>query len=186
MRLKKNPFFKNLRWRRLSRLVYYFRYDLRHVRGELTLALVCTLGTTLSVHTAHRTGDLVLRATGDTNMLREMLVESALIILSEFLVVFAMLGVMFWMDWQLTTVSLAVLPLMTLTAFRFSHELREAVRLQRQRDGRMASLLSEVLHAITVVQAFGRQTHEDERFADFNKRSLKQGLRAVRPEAGLA
>ncbi|PYN81321.1 MAG: hypothetical protein DMD97_02420, partial [Candidatus Rokuibacteriota bacterium] len=267
-------FFKNLRWRRLSRLVYYFRYDLRHVRGELTLALVCTLGTTLtvlarpwplkivfdyalipkhrsrwalpfdikgygpmgvatvscalllaiallwglfsyyqsyllasagqrltytvrrrffahlqrlslSVHAAHRTGDLVLRATGDTNMLREMLVESALIILSEFLVVFAMLGVMFWMDWQLTTVSLAVLPLMTLTAFRFSHELREAVRLQRQRDGRMASLLSEVLHAITVVQAFGRQTHEDERFADFNKRSLKQGLRAVRLEAGL-
>src|SRR3989441_7262908 len=114
-----------------------------------------------------------------------MLVESALIILSEFLVVFAMLGVMFWMDWQLTTVSLAVLPLMTLTAFRFSHELREAVRLQRQRDGRMASLLSEVLHAITVVQAFGRQTHEDERFADFNRRSLKQGLRAVRLEAGL-
>src|SRR5438128_1748344 len=49
MRLKKNPFFKNLRWRRLSRLVYYFRYDLRHVRGELTLALVCTLGTTLTV-----------------------------------------------------------------------------------------------------------------------------------------
>src|SRR5439155_106986 len=78
----------------------------------------------LSVHAAHRTGDLVLRATGDTNMLREMLVESALIILSEFLVVFAMLGVMFWMDWQLTTVSLAVLPLMTLTAFRFSPELR--------------------------------------------------------------
>src|SRR5256885_300000 len=120
----------------------------------------------LSVHTAHKTGDLVLRATGDTNMLREMLVDSALIILSEFLVVFAMLGVMFWMDWQLTTVSLAVLPLMTLTAFRFSHELREAVRLQRQRDGRMASLLSEGLHAITVVPAFGRQTHEDERVAD--------------------
>src|SRR5213593_2332987 len=274
MRLKKNPFFKNLRWRRLSRLVYYFRYDLRHVRGELTLALVCTLGTTLtvlarpwplkivfdyalipkhrsrwalpfdikgygpmgvatvscalllviallwglfsyyqsyllasagqrltytvrrrffahlqrlslSVHTAHRTGDLVLRATGDTNMLREMLVESALIILSEFLVVFAMLGVMFWMDWQLTTVSLAVLPLMTVTAFRFSHELREAVRLQRQRDGRMASLLSEVLHAIMVVQAFGREEYEDRRFAEFNKRSLKQGLRAVRLEAGM-
>jgi len=275
MRLKKNPFFENLGWRRLSRLVYYFRYDLRHVRGELTLALVCTLGTTLtvlarpwplkivfdyalipkhrsrwalpfvdvkgygpmgvatvscalllviallwglfsyyqsyllasagqrltytvrrrffahlqrlslSVHTAHKTGDLVLRATGDTNMLREMLVDSALIILSEFLVVFAMLGVMFYMDWQLTTVSLAVIPLMTLTAFRFSHELREAVRLQRQRDGRMASLLSEVLHAITVVQAFGRQAHEDERFGEFNKRSLKLGLRAVRLEAGL-
>src|SRR5207247_2831870 len=116
----------------------------------------------LSVHTAHKTGDLVLRATGDTNMLREMLVDSALIILSEFLVVFAMLGVMFYMDWQLTTVSLAVLPLMTLTAFRFSHELREAVRLQRQGDGRMALLLSEVLQAIRVVEGLDRQAQGDE------------------------
>src|SRR5262249_7903688 len=31
----------------------------------------------------------------------------------------------------------------------------------------------------------GREAHEDDRFADFNKRSLKQGLRAVRLEAGL-
>src|SRR5262249_3549785 len=139
----------------------------------------------LSVHNAHRAGDLVLRATGDTNMLREMLVDSTLIILSEVLVVFGMLGVMFVMDWQLTIASLAVLPLMTLTPCRFSHELREAVRLQRQRDGRMAALLSEVLHAIIVVQAFGRQAHEDERFGDFNKRSLKQGMRAVRLEATL-
>ena len=273
--MQRNPFFKNLRWKRLVRLFHYFRADLYRVRWELGLALICTLGTTLMVlarpwpikiifdyalipkhrsrwalpfgllkgygamgvpagacglllgialvwalfsyqqslliasagqrltfmvrrrffahlqrlslsfHTAHMTGDLVLRATGDTNMLREMLVDSALIILSEFLVVFAMVGVMFYMDWQLTAVSLVVLPLMTLTALQFSHQLREAVRRQRQRDGRMASVLSEVLHAITVVQAFGREAHEDARFADFNKRSLKQGLRAVRLEAGL-
>ena len=235
MPLQKNPLFKNVRWKRLVRLFHYFRPDIHRVRGELILALMCTLGAilaalarpwpikivfdyalipkhhlrwalpfdlakgygamgvasvscvlllvialvgglfayyqsyliaaagqrltfavrrryfahlqrlSLSVHNAHRTGDLVLRATGDTNMLREMLVDSVLIILSEVLVVFGMLGVMFVMDWQLTAASLAVLPLMTLTAFRFSHQLREAVRLQRQRDGRMAALLSEVL-----------------------------------------
>ena len=275
MPLQKNPLFKNVRWKRLVRLFHYFRPDIYRVRGELILALMCTLGAilaalarpwpikivfdyalipkhhlrwalpfdlakgygamgvasvscvlllvialvgglfayyqsyliaaagqrltfavrrryfahlqrlSLSVHNSHRAGDLVLRATGDTNMLREMLVDSVLIILSEVLVVFGMLGVMFVMDWQLTAASLAVLPLMTLTAFRFSHQLREAVRLQRQRDGRMAALLSEVLHAIIVVQAFGRQAHEDARFGDFNKRSLKQGMRAVRLEAGL-
>ena len=273
MPLKRNPFFNNLRWRRLVKLFGYFRPDIMRVRPEITLALVCTLGTTLTVlarpwplkmvfdyalmpkhrlrwalpfdikgygpmgvatvscvlllgiallwglfsynqtyfiasagqrltfavrrrffahvqrlslsfHTASRTGDLVLRATGDTNMLREMLVDSAIILLSDFFVVFAMLGVMFWMDWQLTMVSLAVLPLMTLAAFGFAHGLREAVRRQRQRDGRMASLLGEVLHAIMVVQAFGREGHEDARFAEFNQRSLKEGLRTVRLEAG--
>lgn len=275
MALQKHPFFENVRWQRLVRLHRFFAPDLRRVRPEVLLALLCTFGTTIAVlarpwpikivfdyvlipkhrprwglpfdlvkghgatgvvaiscllvlaialiwgvfsyqqtflisaagqkvtfsirrrlfahlqrlslsfHTAHRTGDLVLRATSDTNMLRDMLVDSVLVILSDFLVVFAMIGVMFWIDWRLTMVALAVVPLMSLTAFRFSHELREAVRKQRQRDGRMASLLSEVLHAIMVVQAFGRQGYEDERFADFNRRSLRQGMRAVRLEAGL-
>lgn len=275
MRLHRNPFFKTLRWHRLARLFRYFGPDLRRVRGELVLALVCTLGTMLAVlarpwplkiifdyallplhrprwelpwglakgygatgvatissllllaiallwgifsyqqtflissagqkitfavrrrlfahlqrlglsfHTAHHTGDLVMRATSDTNMLREMLVDSTLIILADFVVVFAMVGVMVWLDWRLTLVGLAVLPLMALTAFRFSHELREAVRKQRQRDGRMASQLSEILHAVMVVQAFGRESHEDARFAEFNRRSLRQGLRSVRLEAGL-
>src|SRR5262245_12406916 len=139
----------------------------------------------LSFHTASRTGDLVMRATGDTNMLREMLVDSALIILSDFVVVIAMLGVMLWIDWQLTMVSLAVVPLMTVTAFGFAHQLREAIRRQRQKDGRMAAVLGEVLHAIMVVQAFGRESFEDARFAGSNRKSLQQGLRTVKLEAGL-
>ncbi len=139
----------------------------------------------LSVHTAHKTGDLVLRATGDSNMLRDMLVDATLLILGDFIVVFAMVGVMLYVDWRLTLVSLAVLPLMTVTVFRFAHGIREVVRKQRKRDGRMASLLSEVLHSIMLVQAFGREKHEDERFAGFNRRNLRAGLRATRLEAGL-
>lgn len=139
----------------------------------------------LRVHHSFRSGDLVLRVTGDINMLRDMLVDSALIVLSEFLVLFAMVGFMFWLDWRLTVVSMIVLPLMTLTAFRVAHGLREAVRKQRKRDGRMASVIGEVLHAIVLVQAFGREQAEDDRFGEFNKRSLKLGLRTVRMEATL-
>jgi len=274
MPLQHNPFFRNVRWRRLARLYQYFKPDLKKVRTELTLGLVCTFGTILAVlarpwplkmvfdyalipkhhlrwalpfdikgegpmgivtiscaillgislvwgffsynqdyfiasagqrltfqvrrrffahvqrlalsfHTASRTGDLIMRATGDTNMLREMLVDSALIVLSDFVVVIAMIGVMLWIDWKLTMVSLAVVPLMALTAFSFAHQLREAIRRQRQKDGRMAAVLGEVLHAIMVVQAFGREAFEDERFAGSNRKSLKQGLRTVKLEAGL-
>src|SRR5262249_38276247 len=71
-----------------------------------------------------------------------------------------------------------------LTAFRFAHGLREAVRRQRAKDGRMAALLGEVLHLIMVVQAFGREGHEDERFAVFNRRSFKEGMRTGKLEAG--
>ena len=48
MPLQKNPLFKNVRWKRLVRLFHYFRPDIYRVRGELILALMCTLGAILA------------------------------------------------------------------------------------------------------------------------------------------
>src|SRR5881296_3059468 len=48
MPLQKNPLFKNVRWKRLVRLFHYFRPDIHRVRGELILALMCTLGAILA------------------------------------------------------------------------------------------------------------------------------------------
>ncbi len=139
----------------------------------------------LSFHRQHRIGDLLLRVTGDTNMLREMLVDATLIITTEFLVLLAMVGVMFYLDWQLTMVSLAVIPLLGLAVFRISGELRNAVRQQRKKEGRMAAIVGEMLQAIAVIQVFGREAHEEERFGRANRKTLRQGKRTVRLEAGL-
>lgn len=139
----------------------------------------------LSFHHQHQVGDLLLRATGDTNMLREMLVDATLIVFTEFLVLIGMVGVMLYMDWQLTMISLSILPLLSLAVFRISSELRVAVRLQRRREGRMAALFGEMLQAIQVIQVFGREAYEAERFSGPNRRTLSQGRRTVRLEANL-
>jgi hypothetical protein len=204
MPLERNPFFRNVRWRRLVRLFRYFRPDLRRVRGELLLALLCTFGTILAVlarpwpvkiifdyaliphhragwalpfdlargygatgvatiscvlllaialiwglfsyqqtylissagqrltfgvrrrlahrrglssfHTAHHTETSCRAPTGATCCARccgqRLIISPTLRSSSPWLYVL--------IDWQLTTVSLAVLPLMTVTAFRFS------------------------------------------------------------------
>jgi ATP-binding cassette subfamily B protein/subfamily B ATP-binding cassette protein MsbA len=139
----------------------------------------------LSFHRRQRVGDLLLRATGDTNMLREMLVDAVLIVFTEFFVLLAMLAVMTYMDWQLTMVSLAILPLLGLAVFQISGRLRTAVRSQRKREGRVASIFGEMLQSIAVIQVFGREAHEQERFGGSNRRSLREGLRTVRLEANL-
>lgn len=170
--------------------IYNQRYFVAMAGQQVTFALRRRLFAhlqrlSLSFHHQQHVGDLLLRATGDTNMLREMLVDATFIISTEFLVLFSMVGVMFYMDWQLTMISLAVLPLLGLAVFRISSELRAAVRRQRKKEGRMAGLFGEMLQTIAVIQVFGREAYEEERFSGSNRRVLRQARRTVKLEANL-
>lgn len=170
--------------------VYNQRYLVATAGQEVVFALRRRLFAhlqrlSLSYHRRHHVGDLLLRATGDTNMMREMLVDATLVVATEFLVLFAMVAVMFWMDWQLTLVSLSVLPMLALSVFHISTELRGAVRSQRRKEGRMASRFGEMLQSVPVIQAFGRERYENERFEGPNRQSLRQARRTVRLEAAL-
>jgi ABC-type multidrug transport system fused ATPase/permease subunit len=139
----------------------------------------------IGYHRSQRMGDLLLRVTGDVNMMREMFVDAVVIIFSEGLVLVTMIVVMMLIDWQLTMISVAVLPFLMLSVFGISRELRTAVRKNRQREGRVAALIGEMLQAITVIQAFGREEFEEEKFLSSNRKNLNQGLRTVRLEAKL-
>ena len=56
----------------------------------------------LRYHRQRHIGDLLLRATSDVNMMRDMFVDASLVILSQGLVLVAMIVVMFALDWQLS------------------------------------------------------------------------------------
>ncbi|RMF21915.1 MAG: ABC transporter ATP-binding protein [Deltaproteobacteria bacterium] len=139
----------------------------------------------LSFHKKRQVGDLLLRATGDANMMRDMLVDTIVMISKEMLVLAVMVGIMAYMDLQLTLVSLAILPLLGLAMFQLSARLRSAVRKHRSKEGRMAMLIGSMLQGIAVIQVFGREQYEDERFGSYNRQDLRQGLKTVRLEANL-
>jgi ATP-binding cassette, subfamily B, bacterial len=63
--------------------------------------------------------------------------------------------------------------------------MKDAIRQQRRREGDLATIASESLGAIRVVQGFGLEDQELQRFGGFNRRSVKQGVKAARIEARL-
>lgn len=140
----------------------------------------------LSFHQRRRRGDLVMRLTGDINLLRDMLVDATLLGLGEGLMLLTMIVVMALMDWRLTLVALVVLPLLALTTLRFSLEIRDAARRQRKTEGRVAAMVSEMLSSIHLIQALGREKYQNEQFKQGNRRSLKAGLRTTRLEAAMS
>lgn len=140
----------------------------------------------LSFHRRKKRGDLLMRLTGDINLLRDMLIDALLLGLSEILVLVAMITVMTLMNWRLTLVAFVVLPVIALTTFSFSLRIRDAARRQRKKEGRVAAMVSEMLSSVHLIQAFGRERHQDKAFRSGNRQSLKAGLRTTRLEAAMS
>ncbi|MFQ5907170.1 MAG: ABC transporter ATP-binding protein, partial [bacterium] len=139
----------------------------------------------LSFHDKSRSGDLLMRLTGDITMLREMLVASILNFLSSSLVLIGMVIIMFWMDRGLTLAALSVVPFLSLAVFAISGEIKRASRRQRKKESALATIAHEAVSSIKVVQSFAREELENLRFKKYSQKSFKTGLRATRLEAQL-
>ncbi len=139
-----------------------------------------------SFHDINQSGDLLLRLTGDIRTLREILVSSIVFITERGLFMLGMLAVMLWMDWRLALVSIVVLPPLAICSKFFARHIRSANRLQRGQEGKLASSINERIGAIKVVQAFARESFEDERYSVHEQANLDAGLRATWLETHLA
>ncbi|MCK4304796.1 MAG: ABC transporter ATP-binding protein [Candidatus Eisenbacteria sp.] len=139
----------------------------------------------MTFHRQARSGDLLMRLTGDIVMLREMVVAALITFLTQGLVVLGILGIMATLNLRLTLVAAVVAPFLLVILSIFRIRLVEAAGRQRKREGRLASKVHEVLGAVMLVQAYTAERHEDQRFKELNKRSLRGGVRLTRIEAQL-
>ncbi len=137
------------------------------------------------VFETRRTGDLLMRLTGDIQMLRQMLVNAWITAGQNVLTIVTIVAVMFWLNPLLAVVATAMIPLIAWSSARISKRLRKVIKSQREKESFVASVAHEVLGAMTVVQAFNREKIESQRFARQNRSSIRAGLRATRLEAKL-
>ncbi|MGH2949963.1 MAG: ABC transporter ATP-binding protein [Solirubrobacteraceae bacterium] len=155
---------------------------LTQVRGDLFRHLQHL---SLGFHARARAGDLITRLTGDVGRLQEVAVTAALPLVANVLTLLGMVGVMLWLDWQLTLVALVAFPLFSSSLIRSGGKIRTVSRLQRKREGALATDVAEALGAIRVVQALGLEERLERVFARQNERSLKEGVQGKRLAAGL-
>jgi ATP-binding cassette subfamily B protein len=138
-----------------------------------------------SFHDRRRTGDLLVRLIADIRLLRDALVKIPLDLSENSLLMIGMAVIMLIMDWQLALLSFASLPLLFVLVHRYRKPMRAAIRQQRRQEGDVASVASESLGAMRVVQAFGLESQELERIGSLDRKSLRQGVKAARIEARL-
>jgi ATP-binding cassette, subfamily B, bacterial len=160
-----------------SRIGYELVYTLRR---ELFVHLQQL---SLSFHHRSRSGELFAKVISDTNALRDVLANTALTFTADLLLLIGMFAIMFALNWRLTLIAVATLPVLTYALQYLYQKVKVSARTQRKKEGRVASRVSEMLSAVSLVQAFGRQHYEEERFETESAKTLEESIQTARIEA---
>lgn len=139
----------------------------------------------MSYHDKARTGDLVTRVTSDVGRLKEVSVTAALPLAGNIVTLAGMIVVVAILDWQLALVMLLVFPIFFGFSFRLSRRIHTVSRRQRHAEGALASLATETLAAMRLIQSYSLEKRMQASFSSSNTKSLKDGVRAKKLSAGL-
>lgn len=113
-------------------------------------------------------GRLVTRATNDVEALGELFSSGIVMVFSDIFIIFWILGFMFFMDFNLSLVTLSVLPVLIYGTFLFRKKARESYRDVRLHLARLNSYMQEHVTGMSVVQIFNKETDELEKFSAIN------------------
>ncbi len=124
-------------------------------------------------------GRLVTRVTNDVESLNELFSSGIVMIFSDVFIIIWILVFMFFMSWQLTLVSLSVLPILFYATFLFRKKVRESYRDVRFQLARLNSYMQEHISGINIIQVFSKEKDEGSKFASINAGHRKANIDSI-------
>ncbi|MGH3836916.1 MAG: ABC transporter ATP-binding protein, partial [Pseudonocardiaceae bacterium] len=127
-----------------------------------------------------RLGDLLSRLTGDVAAIEGVVLSGVIGIIANLMKILVFTGVLFYLNWRLALASLVAVPVFWTVARVFARRIKIVSREVRARDGSISVVAEESLSNATLIQAYGRESAEVDRFAAQSRGSVRAELAATR------
>jgi ATP-binding cassette subfamily B protein len=137
------------------------------------------LGLNLSQFDTTPIGTLTTRTINDIESINDIFADGLVPIIADLLSIVCILGVMFWMDWQLTLVALIPFPIMIIATYYFKESIRRSFFIVRNAVAQLNAFVQEHLTGMPVVQAFSSEEREFEKFRAINKEHRNANIKAI-------
>jgi ABC-type multidrug transport system fused ATPase/permease subunit len=132
----------------------------------------------MAYHDQNKVGDLMSRVTNDTDAINRVLSNGLVQFITNILLLGGIMVSMFFLNWQLATGTLILLPLMLFITGQVTRRSRIAFRQVQHNLGQMNAVMEENIAGIRVVQAFARAAETTKEFEVVNAASRESGIRA--------
>src|SRR5215212_4098312 len=116
----------------------------------------------------HPVGRIITRITSDVDALNELFTSGVIDVLGDLVIIFAIVGLMFWTDWRLALVTLVTVPLLFTATNWFRKHARRGFDRVRTRTAKLNAFLQEHISGAQTVQLFNAESKAQKRFHDIN------------------
>jgi ATP-binding cassette, subfamily B, bacterial len=140
----------------------------------------------LLYHDSRGATDSAYRIQYDAQSIQWIMTDSIPSLATAVVTLIGMVYVTFRIDWQLALVAMTVSPFLFVSAWAYGRRLRPRWIKVKQLDSSALSVVQEVLGSLRVVQAFGQETREGERFVRRSGESVQNRVRVAFIEGGFA
>jgi len=137
----------------------------------------------LSFHDRRGTNDTAYRIQHDAPAIQLVTIQGVLPFVSSFLAFIGMAYVTARMDWQLAFIAFVISPALILLSRTASRKTHDGWHEVKELDSSAMSVLTEVLGAVKLVKAFGRERDEDDRFMSRSSLRMRSQLRLAAIQA---
>jgi subfamily B ATP-binding cassette protein MsbA len=131
----------------------------------------------------HSSGHLISRITFNVTMVTGAATDAIKVVIREGMTVVFLFISLLWMNWKLTLVMLAILPLIALMVSSTSTKFRKQSKQIQVAMGDVTHVASETIQGYRVVRSFGGEAYEQARFQGASQSNTDKQLRMVKTGA---
>jgi ATP-binding cassette subfamily B protein len=124
-------------------------------------------------------GRLVTRSISDVETLADVFSEGMAAIAGDILQLVLIIGVMFYTDWRLAAISLSTIPLMLISTYIFKEKIKKSFNEVRTAVANLNSFVQEHITGMNIVQIFGSEAIEAEKFRAINAEHRQANIRSI-------
>jgi len=124
-------------------------------------------------------GRLVTRTISDVETLADVFSEGLAAMVGDLLQIVFILAFMFYQDWRLALLSLSTIPLLLISTYIFKEKIKVAFNDVRNAVANLNSFVQEHISGMNIVQIFGSEKREFEKFKEINEEHKQANLRSV-------
>lgn len=124
-------------------------------------------------------GKLVTRVVSDSETISSFFGQGLFMIVSDLLKMIVVAIVMVWMNWKLSLITFAVLPVLVYATKIFQIAIKSAYQEVRIQVANLNGFVQERIIGMNIVQLFGREETEYQKFIEINAKHKKAHIRTV-------
>ncbi len=124
-------------------------------------------------------GQLVTRSVSDIESIARIFSQGLFMIISDLMKMMVCFVIMFWMNWKLSLIVVAAMPILMYFTRYFQQKMQIAFEEVRTQIANMNSFVQERVTGMRIVQLFNREEIESEKFKEINNKHKKAWIKTI-------